>query len=254
MSGMAPAALVVGADSCPGLGIVSALLEVGSPVLAAGTDRAGMAKLAPLLAVEPGLRSLPVSLCGEASAARLARRLRKTRQALHSVFVSLHVQAEPGRLLDAPANQLRAQLQCQLEPQLALARHLLPLLAGTHTQPRRYVLVAGPVPQRGWAGYGHASVAAAATRMLAQVLHEEAAPLGVRVQLLEPHRLLREALCSPEEMNRQTLDLGRAAVALLRPDAPSTALVDHDPRRTGAPTSLLFPTPPVAASYAPHAA
>ncbi|MFT4197850.1 MAG: SDR family NAD(P)-dependent oxidoreductase [Pseudoxanthomonas sp.] len=243
MSGMAPAALVLGADTCPGLGIVLALLEVGSPVLAAAGDRAGLARLVPLQALEPGLRAGVLSLCGEAAAARLARRLRRARRPLHAVFVALRVDATPVRLLDAPASCLQAQFRRQVEPQLALARQLLPLLAGPPDPPRRYVLVAGPVPQRGWAGYGHASIAAAANRMLVQVLHEEAAPLGVRVQMFEPDRVLRERPDGARDPDAAALALGRAAVALLRPEAPAQALVAHDPRRARAPTSLLFPPP-----------
>src|SRR3546814_10777222 len=42
----------------------------------------------------------------------------------------------------------------------------------------------GPGAEQPWAGYGHYSIGAAALRMLARVLHDEARTLPVRVQLL----------------------------------------------------------------------
>src|SRR3546814_13447028 len=62
------------------------------------------------------------------------------------------------------------------------ARHLLPLLA-EHGH-GGYVLIGGPGAEHPWAGYGHYSIGAAALRMLARVLHDEARTLPVRVQLL----------------------------------------------------------------------
>jgi len=47
-----------------------------------------------------------------------------------------------------------------------------------------YVVIGGPGSEQPWAGYGHRSISAAATRMLLRVLHDEARALSVRAQLL----------------------------------------------------------------------
>ena len=77
---------------------------------------------------------------------------------------------------------LRECLDQTVLAQLALARHLIPLLAEAGRN-GRYVIIGGPGSEAPWAGYGLRSVAMAATRMLAQVLHGEAQSLGVRVHL-----------------------------------------------------------------------
>ena len=91
--------------------------------------------------------------------------------------------ANRGRILDQPADALRECLDQTVLAQLALARHLIPLLAEAGRN-GRYVIIGGPGSEAPWAGYGLRSVAMAATRMLAQVLHDEAQPLGVRVHLV----------------------------------------------------------------------
>jgi hypothetical protein len=48
----------------------------------------------------------------------------------------------------------------------------------------RYVIVGGPGSETPWAGYGHRSVAMAATRMLVRVLHDEVRASGVRLQMV----------------------------------------------------------------------
>ena len=54
-----PEALVLGAGGTVGFGVVGALLEVGSPVLAVGREGARMSALAQHFADEPGLTLLP---------------------------------------------------------------------------------------------------------------------------------------------------------------------------------------------------
>jgi NAD(P)-dependent dehydrogenase (short-subunit alcohol dehydrogenase family) len=88
-----------------------------------------------------------------------------------------------GRLLDLPTDELRDCLARTLLPQLALARQLIPLLVESGRN-GSYVIVGGPGSEAPWAGYGQRSIAMAATRMLAQGLHDEGQPLGVRVHLL----------------------------------------------------------------------
>ena len=75
---------------------------------------------------------------------------------------------------------------------------------------------------------GHASVTGAAMRMLAQVLHEEAHALGVRVQLLS----VDKPVCTPENAINacaewpDALAVGRSAVSLLtRGDRASQSIV-----------------------------
>ncbi len=211
-----PEVLVLGGTGTVGGGVVAALLEAGSPVLAAGRDDARLQALRARFADEPALETLQGSVADDAAAAALAARVAQRPRPLAAVIASLGSPLKAGRLLDRPASALRRRLQTDLLPHLAAARHLLPLLA-EHDTGGRYVLVGGPCGSRPWCAHGDSSVAAAATRMLAQVLHEEAQPLGVRVQLLSvehPVRVpgrAREAC--PEWIG--ALDVGRAAVALL---------------------------------------
>ena len=136
--------------------------------------------------------------------------------------------------------------------QLALARHLIPLLAEAGRN-GRYVIIGGPGSEAPWAGYGLRSVAMAATRMLAQVLHDEAQPLGVRVHLVSIDAPVRRDEPGVHECPEwptvsgiarrvtQLLDAGRRARRTrhhVRPQsrAPGRAVHDADlPRCPGLP-------------------
>src|SRR5690606_5503367 len=135
-----------------------------------------------LHAGEPGLELMVASVADEQAAGDLARRLGHRPRRLRAVVDATAGIRRASRLLDHPVPSLSVSLEHEVRPHLAAARHLLPLLQRQGGD--RYVLAGGPEARFGWAGYGHASVAVAATRMLAQVLHEEAKAFGVRVQML----------------------------------------------------------------------
>lgn len=221
MSGILnPATLVLGASGTVGSGVVGALLEAGGPVLAAGCKGPRMDALVARHAGESGLQPMPIScIRSDRDGLRLASAVRKRGQPLRAVFACLAGPRTSGRLLDKPVDALTDTLELDLLPHLASARHLLPLLAESARggMPAHYVLVGGTCAERGWSGYGHASVSAAALNMLACVLHEEAAPLGVIVQLLS----IDHPICTPENIADacagwpDALAVGRRAVSLL---------------------------------------
>ncbi|WP_234879530.1 hypothetical protein, partial [Xanthomonas perforans] len=115
----------------------------------------------------------------------------------------------------------------------------------------RYLLLGSPCALRAWSAHGDRSVAASATRMLAQVLHEEAKPLGVRVQLLS----VEQPVCTPGRAKDacpewiRAVDVGRAAVSLIAgPGQPGQAIVTVSRRPPAAPSAsrlagLQFPIP-----------
>jgi NAD(P)-dependent dehydrogenase (short-subunit alcohol dehydrogenase family) len=207
--------LVLGATGIVGRGIVHAAVEAGVPVIAVGRDPVGLAELA---ARHPGaeLLTLAGSVADDADSATLAERLRALQRPLAGVIVAVAGPSGRGRLLDQPSDVLCAQLQRDVQPHLAAARHLLPLLAHAG-RGAGYVLIGGPGSVLPWAGYAHRSVGAAALRMLACALHDEALPLGVRVQLLSVDAPVcadrtRRHLC-PQWPT--AVDIGRQALALL---------------------------------------
>jgi hypothetical protein len=94
------------------------------------------------------------------------------------------------------------------------------------------VLIGGPGGRHPWAGYGHRSVAAAAVRMLARVLHGEARAFSVRLQLLEVESPVRTDANEVHACKQwPCVDaIGRKALALLqhRNDARCTdAVIDY---------------------------
>jgi hypothetical protein len=119
----------------------------------------------------------------EADASRLADVVRASGRPLAGVVVAIPPENGRGRVLEQSADGLRDCLEATLLPQLALARHVIPLLAGA-TRNSTYLVLGGPGGETPWAGYGHRSIAMAALRMLVQVLHDEARAHDVRVQLL----------------------------------------------------------------------
>lgn len=236
-------ALVLGAGGTVGFGVVGALLEAGSPVLAVGREGPRMSALAEHFADEPGLELLYADcIHRDEDAAALARRLRERARPLRAVFASLGTPLQSGRLLDRPAEFLQHKLEADLIPHLAAARHLIPLLAEREGGTAHYVMIGGPHAERGWSGYGHASVTGAATRMLAQVLHEEANPMGVRVQLLS----VDKPICTPDNLVNacaewpNALAVGRSAVSLLtRTHAAAKPIVPYAPEDAAPPSSML---------------
>lgn len=239
---LVPEVLVLDAGGEVGSGVVGALLEAGSPVLAVGRDGPRMQALAGHFAGEPGLELMKHGCIGNDRAAeKLVARLRRRKRPLRAVFASLSTPLEGGRLMDKPADFLRDKFDHDLIPHLAAARHLVPLLA-QYDGTAHYILIGGPMAERGWAGYGHASITAAALRMLANVLHHEAHALGVRVQMLSVER----PLCTTANENNacaqwpRALAVGRHAVSLLTHGEPPRAVVAFDAGRALLPPQPLF--------------
>jgi NAD(P)-dependent dehydrogenase (short-subunit alcohol dehydrogenase family) len=179
---VAPALLVLGATGAIGRGVVRAALDAGRPVIAVSPDRDGLRDLQGSHA-HAALSILVARPRDERSAASLVRAIRKLGRPIDGVVATLCTERERGRLLDQPADDLREALDTHVVAHLALARHLLPLLA-EGGRSGGYVLIDGPGGEHPWAGYGHRSVGAAALQMLARVLHDEARALSVRLQMV----------------------------------------------------------------------
>ncbi|MEZ0472876.1 SDR family NAD(P)-dependent oxidoreductase [Luteimonas salinilitoris] len=226
----APLLLVLGATGCAGRGVVEAAVAAGRAVLAVAEDAAALQALRQQYPqADLGVLAMPLRSDGDAAA--LAEAVRNGGRRLQAVIATIGGESASGRLLDQPAEVLRNTLDQDLLPHLVAARHLFPLLpASQHT---RYLLVGGPGGGYPWAGYGHRSIAAAALRMLARVLHEEARREGIRVQLLSVDAPLRGAdgdvhACAEWP---QAAAVGRRALALLEREAPARggvpAIVDY---------------------------
>ncbi len=241
MSGiLAPEVLVLGAGGRVGTGVVAALLEAGSAVLAVGRDASRLQALAALHPDEPGLELMVGSVADDDAARSLARRVARRPRPLRAVVDAVAAVRRPSRLLGQPLPLMATALEQDVLPHLAAARHLLPLLRRAGGD--RYVLAGGPDARAGWAGYGHASVAVAATRMLVQVLHEEALPLGVRVQMLS----IDAPVWTAENTARacpgwhSALGVGRAVVSLLSTRSPDArAVVTYAPAAGAQPGALM---------------
>ncbi|MFC3815471.1 SDR family NAD(P)-dependent oxidoreductase [Lysobacter sp. GCM10012299] len=215
--------VVLGATGCVGRGVVEAALKAGRPVIAVARDKSGLQCLKSHHA-KADLSVVAGSISSDADGERLAKALAKLGRPIGGVIAAVSGSASRGRLLDHPAAYLRQRLDEDLLPHLAAARHLLPLLAQGN-RGGTYVLIGGPGAEQPWAGYGHRSIATAALRMLARVLHEEARSIGVRVQLL--------SIDSPvsTELNREhacpqwpsAIAVGQRALALVEPHNTPTA-------------------------------
>ncbi|TWG90541.1 NAD(P)-dependent dehydrogenase (short-subunit alcohol dehydrogenase family) [Luteimonas sp. J16] len=221
---------MLGAGSAAGL-------AAGRAVLAVGMDDATRQALSGRHP-QGRLRALLAPVASDADAAALARRLRTPGLVVDGVVASLAGSHPCGRLIDEPAEVLQRTLDQDLLPHLFAARHLLPLLAEGSAG---YVLIGGPGGRYPWAGYGHCSIAAAALRMMARVLHEEAGREGQRVQLLSMDAPV--AADSPA-----ALALGRRALAMLDEARHQCPAPIHD--YAGEMTSAVIAgTPAAAASF-----
>jgi NAD(P)-dependent dehydrogenase (short-subunit alcohol dehydrogenase family) len=226
--------VVIGASGTIGREIVVQLVAADRPVVIVGPDHERLHRLAAELP-----RNLVTALAGhivdDHGAAALATQLRALGRPVGGVinaFPTGKAQidgADRGRVLEQPARALRECLEQTVLAQLALARHLIPLLAETGRN-GRYVIISGPGSESPWAGYGQRSVAMAAMRMLAQVLHDEAQPLGVRVHLVSIDAPVRHDEPSVHECPEwpTVRDIARRAVQLLDPrptEAPAGAVI-----------------------------
>ncbi|QWP77781.1 SDR family oxidoreductase [Lysobacter sp. K5869] len=229
--------VVLGATGGVGRGVVQAAIDSGRPVIAVAR-RSSELKALKAGYPDADLTVVTGSVANDAAGAKLARALRKLGRPLAGVVAAVCGGAERGRLLDNPAEFLRRKLDEDLLPHLAAARHLLPLLA-ERDRGGTYVLIGGPGSEHPWAGYGHRSIGAAALRMLARVLHDEARQLAVRVQLLA----VDTPVCT--EFNQRhscpewpsALSVGQRAMALIDHD------VSEEPPRPIVPYALRMPAP-----------
>lgn len=177
-----PPVLILGADREPGRGVVAAAAAIRRPIIASGSDAealAGLRRLHPEAALTP----IVGDSRDDAHAARLASAVATLDRPLGAVVAAIAPPSLRGRVLDQPAGALQDALDQTLIAHTAAARHLLPLLKRCD-RGGAYVMLGGPGSRAPWAGYGHRSVAAAALRMLAEVLHNEARTLSLRLQLL----------------------------------------------------------------------
>lgn len=180
---MKPLFIVLGATGGIGRAVVRAALAAGYPVAAVARREDGLASLRTEHGQSP-ITLVPGSVATDAQASALAEDLRALDRPIAGIVASVCGTAGAcrGRVLDQSTSLLQGKLEADLLPHLAAARHLLPLLVEAGRG--GYLMVGGPGSERPWAGYGHRSIAAAALRMLAMVLHDEARALSVRVQLL----------------------------------------------------------------------
>ena len=224
------ALVVLEAAGTLGRGVVAAALEAGHPVVAVDHRREALSALPAPAAPHPPLIRVDGDVRSEAAALQLAETLRGIGRPLAAVVVAGDVGGLRGRLLDQPLDASCSALLAALAPPLAAARHLLPLLAD-HGRGGSFVLIGGPGGVHPWAGYGHRSVAEAALRMLARVLHREARALGVRAQLLATGTPLA-ALPAPGPQAQAViaqslaLSIGRRVLQLLAPGASVEAIVE----------------------------
>ena len=174
--------LVLDATSTVGRAVVQVAVDEGRPVIASSLDYAA---LRALKSSHRGadLTLMPGSISDEAASAALVADLRELDRPIAGVVVTGCREPQRARLLDQPDSELRQAVLDEVLPQLAGARAFVPLLAEGGRN-GSYVVIGGPGGENPWAGYGLRSVAAAATRMLLRVLHDEARAQSVRVQLL----------------------------------------------------------------------
>ncbi|KAF1017568.1 MAG: hypothetical protein GAK31_00836 [Stenotrophomonas maltophilia] len=237
---LTPEVLVLGGTGAVGQGLVAALLEAGSPVLVVGRDPGRLSALHEQFADEPGLETLLGSLADDGSARVVAERVAARPRPLAAVVDAMGGPYNRGRVTDRSGDALLQALQADLMPHVHAGRHLLPLLQDDG-YPGRYVLVGSPAGLKPWAGYGEASITTSATRMYAQVLHQEAQALGVCAQMLE----VCSPVCTPANAANACIEwpsallVGRRLVSLLDNCRDNRAIVRCDTRDGELPRGLL---------------
>jgi NAD(P)-dependent dehydrogenase (short-subunit alcohol dehydrogenase family) len=213
-----PTIVVLGAAGAIGAGVLRAGAAAGDRLVAVGGDERKLARLRREYP-EAKLVAHTAPIATERDALRLAEALRREDRPIAGVVDAMWGGAGRGRLMDRPADALRQALAANLLPHLAAARHLIPLLA-EHRRGGGYVLIGGPGSDAPWSNYGYRSVTAAALRMLARVLHDEAQPFGVRVQMLvveSPVRGASPSACHCPQWPTGD-DVGRQALRLIARD------------------------------------
>jgi NAD(P)-dependent dehydrogenase (short-subunit alcohol dehydrogenase family) len=214
--------VVVGATGTIGRRIVRGLVGAGRAVVAIAPHRDRLESVRREHAAGAVTIS-PQWLRTDADASQLAGTLRALGRPIAGVVVAIATHTDRGRLIDRTTEQLRDCLDQTLLPQLAIARHLIPLLADS-ARNGSYVMIGRPGSEAPWAGYGHHSVAMAAVRMLAHALHDEARSLGVRVHLLSVDAPVRSGAAAAHECPEwPTADGIAQRVVELIDQAPSDA-------------------------------
>ena len=214
--------VVLGATGTIGGAVVEAAVQDGRPLVAVARDPDA---LDALRARHSGadITTLAASVGSDGEAAALATRLRGLDRPPAGVVAAICGDCGRGRVLDQPAEFLRRRLDEDLLPHLFAARHLLPLLAGRQDgRAPGYVLIGGPGAEQPWAGYGHRSIGAAALRMLARVLHDEALAFAVHVQLLAIDSPARTEANARHACNAwpSAASIARSALDMLDPGEP----------------------------------
>lgn len=229
--------LVLGAAGSFGANLVQAILGTDRPVVAVAPRRTDLEALVPRLPEGARVTTLVGSVENDGCARDLADALRALPQPPLQALVNLQQTCERGRLLDQAPGFLEHILHKELLPHLHAARHLLPLL-GASGRCARYLVVGMPYAGTPWAGYGHYSVAAAAMRMLIQVLRQETSDGPVRVQQLvigAPVRTEENTHCACEAWP-DALAVARHAARVLT-SAEDTAAFIEFASESGMPTS-----------------
>lgn len=240
VSAVKPPVLVLGAEGDFGARLVEAVLESGKPVIAVISDRPGAGTLLERFGDRAGFHVITGSTRDDAAAAALARLLRGLPVPPLQAVVNLQQTCVRGRLLDLPPAFLEGVMRDELFPHLHAARHLLPVLA-SRGRCARYLVVGMPYAGTPWAGYGHYSVAAAAMRMLVQVLHQESMDSTVRVQQLvidAPVRTGDNAHCACQAWPEALAVARHAARVLAEPEATAT-FIQFDPAHGIAPAGAV---------------
>lgn len=241
---MKSAVLILDASNGIGRGVTEVALAEGRPVVAVSTDRAYLAELA-LRHPEPQLVAIEAAVTSDAEGAALARRLRDLGRPLSGVVIANCCEPIRGRVIDQSLADIEQRLFDDLRPQLALARHLLPLLASSGRN-GGYVVIGSPGSEQPWAGYGIRSISSAANAMLIRVLHDEARQLGVRVQMLA----IRRPAQTHENQDKAcagwpaATDIARQALALVAQRDPQLANTPVVMFESGDAVRPARPTPP----------
>lgn len=226
-NGTNPGAVVV-LDAAASLGraVAAAALEAGRHVIAVSPDGSVPVDLA---ARHPRrLSHVAGSVQSDAHAQLLAGQLRAQARPLAAIVTAVDAGQLRGRLLDQPVDTTCSDLAASLAPQLAAARHLLPLLR-EGGRSGSFLLIGGPGSRHPWAGYGQRSLNEAALRMLARVLHCEARAQDVRLHLLSVERPAWGVDAGPPRADwPSALDVGQRAIALLDAPASADAVVCYD--------------------------
>src|SRR6186713_2654736 len=149
--------VVVGATGTIGRAVVEAVATAGRPVVAVAPSPDRLETLR-LTHCEAAVTPRPGRIVTDSDAAQLADELRAAGRPLGGVVVAIPAGVNGGRVLDRPIDDLREQLDASLLPQLAIARHLVPLLAESGRN-GTYVMIGGPGSDAPWAGYGQRSIA-----------------------------------------------------------------------------------------------